>query len=222
MSGYFITGTDTGVGKTTISVALVRKLAQGGQRVVGMKPVASGCRKTAQGLRNEDAERLLAASSIDADYATVNPYAFEPAIAPHLAARDAGIRIELERIMDCYETLATTSGTVIVEGVGGWRVPLGRVITTEHLAKALNLPIILVVGIRLGCLNHALLTADAIQASGLSLVGWIANQVDPEMVRAQDNVEFLLGRISAPILGSVPFRTKDDSAQVESLLRLPE
>jgi len=222
VSGYFITGTDTGIGKTTMSVALVRMLAHGGQRVVGMKPVASGCRITSQGLRNEDAERLLAASSIDVDYATVNPYAFEPAIAPHLAARDAGIRIELERIVDCYEKLATTTDTVIVEGVGGWRVPLGRVITTEHLAKALNLPVILVVGMRLGCLNHALLTVDAIQDSGLSLAGWIANQVDPEMARVEDNIEFLHERISAPLLGSAPFMAKDDSALVETLLHLPE
>lgn len=222
MSGYFITGTDTGVGKTTISVALVRKLAQDGQRVVGMKPVASGCAITTQGLRNEDAERLIAASSVNAEYSTVNPYAFEPAIAPHLAARDAGVRIELERIIDCYETLATTSDWVVVEGVGGWRVPLGRVITTEHMAKALNLPIILVVGLRLGCLNHALLTADAIQDSGLPLAGWIANNIDPEMARVQDNIEFLVGRISAPLLGSVPFAASDDSVQVETLLHLPE
>jgi len=222
VSSYFITGTDTGVGKTTMSVALVRKLAQGGQRVVGMKPVASGCQRTPQGLRNSDAERLLAASSIDADYESVNPYAFEPAIAPHLAARDAGIRIELERIVDCYETLATTTDAVIVEGVGGWRVPLGRVITTEHLAKALNLPIILVVGLRLGCLNHALLTVAAIQDSGLPLAGWIANQVDPEMDRVQDNIASLVGRISAPLLGSVPFMARDDSVQVETRLHLPE
>jgi len=222
VSSYFITGTDTGVGKTTMSVALVRKLAQGGQRVVGMKPVASGCQRTPQGLRNSDAERLLAASSIDADYESVNPYAFEPAIAPHLAARDAGIRIELERIVDCYETLATTTDAVIVEGVGGWRVPLGRVITTEHLAKALNLPIILVVGLRLGCLNHALLTVAAIRDSGLPLAGWIANQVDPEMDRVQDNIASLVGRISAPLLGSVPFMARDDSVQVETRLHLPE
>jgi len=222
VSGYFITGTDTGVGKTTISVALIRQLAQAGHRVVGLKPVASGCRMTAQGLRNEDAERLHAASSIDIPYATINPYAFEPAIAPHLAAREAGIRIELERIVDCYETLATTSDRVVVEGVGGWRVPLGRVITTEHMAKSLNLPVILVVGMRLGCLNHALLTADAIQASGLPLAGWIANHLDPEMERVQDNVDTLTDRFSAPVLGSVPYGALENPELLESLFRLPE
>lgn len=222
MSGYFVTGTDTGVGKTAVSVALLRKLAQAGYRVVGMKPVASGCRMTARGLRNEDAEQLLAASSIDVEYEAINPYAFEPAIAPHLAARDAGMRIELERIVDCYETLATTSDRVVVEGVGGWRVPLGRVITTEHMAKALDLPVILVVGMRLGCLNHALLTADAIHASGLSLAGWIANHLDPEMERAQDNVDTLANRFSAPLLGSIPYLEENNPAQLETRFRLPE
>jgi len=222
VSGYFVTGTDTGVGKTAVSVALLRKLAQAGYRVVGMKPVASGCRMTARGLRNEDAEQLLAASSIDVEYEAINPYAFEPAIAPHLAARDAGMRIELERIVDCYETLATTSDRVVVEGVGGWRVPLGRVITTEHMAKALDLPVILVVGMRLGCLNHALLTADAIHASGLSLAGWIANHLDPEMERAQDNVDTLANRFSAPLLGSIPYLEENNPAQLETRFRLPE
>lgn len=220
MSGYFITGTDTGVGKTEITAALVRKLAGDGKQVIGMKPVASGCRLTPGGLRNEDAEQLLAASSVQADYELVNPYAFEPPIAPHLAARDAGTRIELERILDCYERLSDLADSVIVEGVGGWHVPLGRVITTEHLAKALNLPVILVVGMRLGCINHALLTADAVTAAGLSLVGWVANQVDPEMDRLSDNIESLRERIAAPMLGQVPFFPQCQPGQVESCLRM--
>lgn len=222
VSGYFVAGTDTGVGKTAVSAALISMLAGDGRRVAGMKPVASGCRDTAQGLRNEDAEALLAASSVSLEYGLVNPYAFAPAIAPHLAARDAGQRIELERILDSFYAIAKASETVVVEGVGGWRVPLGRVITTEHMAKAIDLPVILVVGMRLGCLNHALLTVDAIANAGMTLAGWVANQVDPDMARLEDNIATLASRIEAPLLGKIPWLDDPRPALVVTHLRLPD
>lgn len=205
MSSYFITGTDTGVGKTLIAAALIRLLARTGRRVVGMKPVASGCRQTGDGLRNDDAELLMAQASVSVPYAGVNPYAFEPAIAPHLAAREAGIRIELETILDTYETLAGMADSVIVEGVGGWRVPLGRVITTEHMARTLNLPVVLVVGLRLGCLNHALLTIEAINQAGLPLAGWVANYTGAGIDHGDDMVTTLTERTDAPLIGVIPY-----------------
>ena len=161
--GYFITGTDTGVGKTQIAAALITLLAQRHKRVVGMKPVASGCSENGGALRNADAQLLIEASSVDVDYADVNPYAFAPAIAPHVAAEDAGTKIELESVLDHFERLQQQADYVVVEGVGGWMVPLGHIITTEHMAKALDLPVVLVIGMRLGCLNHGLLTARAIR-----------------------------------------------------------
>lgn len=221
VSGYFVAGTDTGVGKTAISAAFIYKFAQGGQKVAGMKPVASGCRNTALGLRNEDAEILMSGASVQLEYDLVNPYAFAPAIAPHLAANEAGQKIELERIRDCFETIAQAVDFVVVEGVGGWRVPLGRVITTEHMAKALDLPVILVVGMRLGCLNHALLTVDAINQSGMRLAGWVANQVDPGMERVDENIETLCQRIDAPLLGRIPCSEKIDPASIAANLQLP-
>lgn len=222
VSGYFITGTDTGVGKTAVSAALIHKLVAEGHRVAGMKPVASGCRDSAQGLRNEDAEALLAASSVALEYGLVNPYAFAPAIAPHLAARESGQRIELQRILDCFETIAGECDHVVVEGVGGWRVPLGRVITTEHMAKALDLSVIMVVGMRLGCLSHALLTVEAICNAGMTLAGWVANELDPEMERLEDNIETLVGRIEAPLLGKIPRLDDPGPALVAAHLRVPE
>jgi dethiobiotin synthetase len=221
VSSYFVTGTDTGVGKTLVSTSLLRKLAANGRRVIGMKPVASGCRSTDQGLRNEDAERLIAESTENTDYATINPYAFEPAIAPHLAAHDAGIRIELETIVDRYRALCRLADCVVVEGVGGWRVPLGQELTTEHMAKALNLPIILVVGMRLGCLNHALLTTEAIHAAGLQLTGWVANRLGADMERIDDNIHSLSSRLPAQLLGVIPPIPAEDPARVDRYLRLP-
>ena len=220
MSGYFITGTDTGVGKTMIAAALIRVLAKSGHKVVGMKPVASGCRQTEDGLRNDDAERLMAQASVSAPYASVNPYAFEPAIAPHIAAREAGIRIELETIIDSFETLSATADSIIVEGVGGWRVPLGRVITTEHMAKALNLPVVLVVGLRLGCLNHALLTVEAIKLAGLPLAGWVANRVEAGVDHGDEMVGTLVHHIAAPLVGDVPFSENGTIDSVAAYLNL--
>jgi len=163
---------------------------------------------------------LMAAATELQDYPLVNPYAFAPAIAPHLAANEAGQKIELERILDSFEAISGTSDLVVVEGVGGWRVPLGRVITTEHMAKALDLPVVLVVGIRIGCINHALLTVDAIDRAGLRLAGWIANQVSQDMERTEENIETLQQRIEAPKLGQIPFTESPDPVSMAALLQL--
>jgi len=196
--GYFITGTDTGVGKTVITLGLMQHFRQQVKTVAAMKPVASGCEQTAEGLRNDDALQLMQQSSICLDYDLVNPYAFEPAIAPHIAAAQCGVRIEPEKIRRIYATLTEQADCVLVEGVGGWQVPLNDRLGMADLAVLLGLDIILVVAMRLGCLNHALLTAAAIQSSGLKLAGWVANCLPPV------NINALKSRISAPLLGIVP------------------
>jgi dethiobiotin synthetase len=203
--GYFITGTDTGVGKTVVTLALMQCLQARGLRVVAMKPVASGCRRTVQGLRNDDALQLQNQGSRAVQYDAVNPYAFEPAIAPHLAAAEAGVRIDLAAIRTEFERLAARADRVCVEGVGGWLVPLNESQTVADLAAVLGLDIILVVGIRLGCLNHALLTARAIRAAGLRLAGWVANRSSPGGERIGGNIAALGERLAAPLLGTIPF-----------------
>lgn len=203
--GYFVTGTDTGVGKTVVTLGLMRGLQARGLRVVAMKPVASGCRRTAQGLRNDDALQLQRQGSLPLDYGDVNPYAFEPAIAPHLAAAEAGVRIDPETIRKGFERLAGQADRVCVEGVGGWLVPLNETHTVADLAGVLGLGVILVVGIRLGCLNHALLTAQAIRAAGLGLAGWVANLPSPGSERIGENIAALEERLAAPRLGTVPY-----------------
>jgi dethiobiotin synthetase len=205
--GWFITGTDTGAGQTRIACLLLEALAREGRRAVGMKPVASGCRETAAGLRSEDAESLLAASGGSADYAEINPYAFVPAMAPHLAARETGIEIRLEKILDNFQHLRQKAPWLVVEGVGGWEVPLGEHLTMAEVARAMRLPVILVVGLRLGCLNHALLTASAIRREGVPLAGWIANQIDPAMMHVDENIATLNERIAAPLLARFPYRS---------------
>lgn len=219
-SGYFVTGTDTGVGKTLVSVALVRALRRNGVEAAGMKPVSAGCRATAEGLRNDDAEALLAASGLDLRYAQVNPYAFEPPIAPHIAAADAGIEIAVDGLVTAFRALAERVDCVVVEGVGGFAVPLSEVETTADLARALDLPVILVVGMRLGCLNHALLTRAAIAAEGLPCAGWVANCVDPEMARVQENIDALRLRLDAPLLAVVPWQSPADPDAVAAALDL--
>ena len=177
----FITGTDTGIGKSLISASLLRALQAQGVRAFGMKPVASGCTPTPQGLRNDDAELLRTHGSGAPDYALVNPYALAEPIAPHLAARHAGIMIELPPLRDAYAALSTMSQCVVVEGVGGWAVPLSDSLMQADLVRDFKLPVMLVVGLRLGCINHALLSARAIATDGCELIGWIANQIDPQM-----------------------------------------
>ena len=201
---YFIAGTDTGVGKTLITSALVHRFAQAGLRSVGMKPVAAGCEWLDGRLMSEDVVQLVAASNVEVDLDLVNPYAFAPPIAPHIAADKAGVLIELPVIQQAFETLQGQVDSVMVEGVGGFRVPLGLKTDTADLAQTLGLPVLLVVGMRLGCINHTLLTVDAIQARGLKLAGWVANCIDPEMAVLDDNIAALRQRIPAPCVGIVP------------------
>ncbi len=216
--GVFITGTDTGIGKTVVSAALLALLRARGVSAVGMKPIASGCERTSRGLRNADAELLLAHGADHPDYALVNPYAFADPIAPHLAAADAHITIEVERIEAAFAALSTMSQCVVVEGVGGWMAPLGPVLMQDEIVRRLKLPVILVVGLRLGCLNHALLTARAIRASGCELVGWIGNSIDAGMSRRDDNLATLRECLGAPCLGVLPFAEAPDPAALASYL----
>jgi dethiobiotin synthetase len=203
--GLFITGTDTGCGKTEITLGLMQALQQRGEKVVGMKPVASGAEETAEGLRNEDALRIHRQGGSELPYAWINPFAYAPPIAPHLAAQSAGRPIDLQRIADHFERLADKADRVLVEGVGGWLVPLTGEATVADLALRLELPVILVVGMRLGCINHALLTDAAIRQSGARLLGWVANQVEPQMASREGNLQTLQKRLSAPCLGVVPW-----------------
>ena len=217
--GYFVTGTDTGVGKTLVACALLRAYASRGLRAIGMKPVAAGAALESGALVNDDVMALKAASSSKVSDELLNPYCFAPAIAPHLAAAEAGVEIELERILLAYRALAASAERVIVEGAGGFLLPLGPRLDGAHLACALGLPVVLVVGMRLGCLNHALLTAEAVRASGLALAGWIANHIDPDMARADENVAALAERLAAPLFARVPYCGMPDAARAATLLR---
>jgi len=202
--GVFIAGTDTGIGKTFVACALLHALRGAGMRASGMKPVASGCERTPLGLRNEDALALIEASDPQPDYTLCNPYAFEPAIAPHLAANDGGMEIQLAAIEAAYAQLAAHSDCIVVEGVGGWMVPLSDSLDAGAIPRVLNLPVILVVGLRLGCINHARLSARAIQDGDCELLGWIGNTMDPAMERREDNIETLRRVLPTPCLGVLP------------------
>jgi dethiobiotin synthetase len=203
--GIYVTGTDTGVGKTIASAALLHALGARGLQAVGMKPVASGCSSTVDGWRNDDALVLLEASDPPPRYEDVNPYALPAATAPELAAREIGLEVALQPIVDAYRRLAAKAGVVVVEGVGGWAAPLSARLDQRDLVRALGLPVIMVVGLRLGCINHARLTADAIVADGARLAGWIGNDVDPGLAQADAYFELLRPRIAAPCLGRLPF-----------------
>jgi len=201
MSGYFIVGTDTGVGKTLVASALITRMVAAGMRVAAMKPISAGCVHTAEGWLNDDVARLRQAANVKLPLALINPYAFEMAIAPHIAAEQAGVEIDLALIEQAYRAISAQADTVIVEGVGGFLVPLSRQQTAADLALRLNLPLVLVIGMRLGCLNHALLTVEAIQRRGLTLAGWVANPIDPNMMAFDANLASLKARIAAPFWG---------------------
>ncbi|HCJ28195.1 MAG TPA: dethiobiotin synthase [Pseudomonas sp.] len=204
-AAFFVTGTDTEVGKTTIAAGLLHAARQSGLSTAAAKPVASGCEMTTDGLRNSDALALLGECTLSMRYEAVNPFAFEPAIAPHLAAREAGVDLSVARLADpVRQMLALQADFSLVEGAGGWRVPLVGGETLSDLAMQLGLPVILVVGVRLGCINHALLSAEAIERDGLRLAGWVANIVDPSTSRLEENLATLAERLSAPCLGRVP------------------
>lgn len=196
----FITGTDTEIGKTHVACGLIRAAVAAGLRVAPFKPVAAGCADTPHGLRNDDAEALIAASGRDWPYATVNPYALRDPIAPHLAAADAGVTVEPARIAACHAELAAEADLVVAEGAGGWAVPLGDDLDFPTLVAAQGWPVVLVVGMRLGCLNHARLSAAAI-ARAAPLAGWIANVLPPEQPRLSDNLATLSMWLDAPRLG---------------------
>ena len=207
MSGrsFFVTGTDTGVGKTVVACGLVRAFAAAGERVAVMKPVASGADRTPEGLRNADAQALLQAASVPLTYAQVNRYCFEPPISPHIAAEEAGIEIDIGMIEADFQALQVISDRVIVEGAGGWLAPLGARSSMADLARALGTPAVLVVALKLGCLNHAELTRRAIEAQRVPFAGWIANRAEPPMARESENLATLARRLGAPPLAIVPF-----------------
>ena len=214
--GYFVTGTDTGVGKTVVACALLHAFAAAGRSVVGMKPVAAG----RENGRFDDVEALLAASDVEAPLNLISPYAFDPPIAPHVAAAIEGVKIDMEVIARACDELTRLADIVIVEGAGGFMIPLNATRTSADLAQALNLPVILVVGMRLGCLNHALLTREAIEARGLRCAGWVANCVEPAMPHLEANLRTLDDRLNCPRLGLVPHSPNPDPRNVAQLLLL--
>ena len=228
MSGFFITGTDTGVGKTLVTAELLRAYDVKGVRAVGMKPVAAGLNLHEGEWINDDVLMLKSASNAEVIHkmssASINPYALKRAIAPHIAAEQEGICIESEPILAAYHHIAAHAEVVLVEGVGGFKVPLSETFDSAQLACAMNLPLILVVGMRLGCLNHALLSVDSIRAHGLTLAAWVANVIDPEMSALEENIAALDERIAAPRLGTIPYlgdATSHAKSDVAAYLRLP-
>ena len=184
-----------------------------------MKPVASGCDSSAVGLRNQDAMQIMQACSSVLPYSQVNPYAFEPAIAPHVAAARSGDDISITKIVSVYSDLEEAADRVVVEGVGGWQVPLGDETMLVDVARRLKLPVILVVGLRLGCINHALLTAAAIKSSGLAFAGWVANQLQPGLEAMDEIIETLQGRIDAPLLGEFPWSEEPKAGEMADCLQ---
>jgi dethiobiotin synthetase len=212
MASLYVSGTDTGIGKTRASVTLLHVLRQRGLRAVGMKPLASGCERGADGWRNDDALALQQASDPRPAYDDVNPYALPQPLAPELAARDAGIDVALGPILAAHARLAAQADIVVVEGVGGWAAPLSASLDQADLARALRTPVVLVVGLRLGCINHARLSARAIVADGLALAGWIASDVDPDMAQRDANFALLEQRMPAPCWGRLPYLPDFDPA----------
>lgn len=203
---FFVAGTDTDAGKTLVASAILEKARQMGLETVAVKPVASGCEQTPDGLRNSDALALMDAMTADLPYEQVNPIAFEPAIAPHIAAMRANKQLSVSRLAGyCNGVLMRACDLVIIEGAGGWRVPLNPRETLADLVQELNLPVILVVGVKLGCINHALLTVEAIERDGLQVAGWVANRIDPDMSCYEENMMTLRSLINAPCLGEIPF-----------------
>lgn len=218
---YFITGTDTEIGKTTVAAGLLHAARLAGLSTAAAKPVASGCDITAEGLRNADALALLGECSLPLAYEQVNPFAFEPAIAPHLAAREMGVELSVAALSGpVHSVLELGADFTVVEGAGGWRVPLAGEESLSDLAVTLGLPVILVVGVRLGCINHAVLSAEAIQRDGLQLAGWVANIVDPQTSRLEENLATLAERLPAPCIGRVPRLSSATPAAVAAHLDL--
>jgi len=203
---FFVTGTDTSVGKTTVTVRLMQQLVAQGLTVIGMKPVASGCEWVDGRWQNDDVLQLTAASNVSAPAELVNPYCFEPAIAPHIAAAQAGVEVDFDVIRAAYEQLTTMADVVIVEGAGGLLVPLNATQSIADLIQALSLPALVVVGMRLGCINHALLTAQVLKQRNIDFCGWVANNIDPQMSVPQENLQSLITGLQQPPVLQVPFQ----------------
>lgn len=216
---YFITGTDTHVGKTWVTVALMRYFKQQGLSVIGMKPVAAGCEADNGELKNDDALLLQAEASVAVDYPLLNPYAYALPVSPHLAGRDNPVR--LDQVLGCFHELQTQADVLLVEGAGGWYAPVNDRETISDLAQALALPVVLVVAIRLGCINHALLSYRAIVQSGLPCAGWIANCTDPDMLCLTENIATLEHLLAAPLLGVLPYQAQADFDLLAQRLGLP-
>ncbi|USE36980.1 dethiobiotin synthase [Endozoicomonas sp. SCSIO W0465] len=220
---YFVTGTDTDAGKTVITCGLLEAARLTGLTTLALKPVSAGCHQSENGLnsalRNQDALALMEAMTLSLPYEQVNPLALEPPVAPHIAAAEAGVCITLDRLVGyCRGALMHKSDLALIEGAGGWRVPLNSREMISGLAKALNTPAILVVGMKLGCISQALLTAEAILRDGVKLAGWVANQIDPGMSRYEENFQTLKNLIPAPCLGVVPFLSDTSSGRVAGYL----
>ncbi len=216
---FFVTGTDTGVGKTLVSESLLYAAAERGLTTAALKPVAAGCEQTPDGLRNEDALILQQAINTPLSYEQINPIALEPPMAPHVAAEQAGRRITVDRLVGfCRGILMQPFDFVVVEGAGGWRVPINHRETLADVAKSLSLPVIMVVGMRLGCLNHAWLTAEAIRRDGLPLAGWVSSHIDPEMPAYQESLDTLERCLPAPCLGHIPFSHNPQGIDIQKHL----
>lgn len=222
MSGFYVTGTDTGAGKSLASAVLLHALRRGGATAVGMKPVASGCVATADGLRNDDALALIAASEPRPPYALVNPFALPEPTAPQIAAALAGVEVTLPPLLAAYRQLAAMADHVVVEGVGGWRAPLADGLEQAHLVRALDLPVILVVGLKLGCLNHARLTAEAIAADGGRLVGWIVSAVAPPDRHDDAYLALLRAALPVPCLGVLPHSPGAEASALQRHVAVPD
>lgn len=215
---YFLTGTDTEIGKTFITCALLQRAAQLGLKAAGVKPIAAGTDALGH---NEDVENILAASNLALPKKIINPYCFKAAVAPHIAAAEEGVSIDFATIKSACASAMQQADLVIIEGVGGFCVPLGVDRNSADLAVALGLPVILVIGLRLGCINHALLTAEAIKARGLTIAGWVANRIDPAMPRFEENLATLQSLLAAPLLGVVPYNPAGGSQAAATHLQLP-
>lgn len=206
--GYFVTGTDTGIGKTWTSLILMQYFQQKGKTVIGMKPIAAGCEMLGGQLKNEDALQLQEQSSIEIAYDLINPYAFSQPVSPHIAAKKAGQKVDIMQIQQVYLQLEALADVVVVEGVGGWMVPLNDKQDVSHLAELLNLPIIVVVGMRLGCINQARLTFEAIRQLGLRCEGWVASCVEENMQELDANIKTLEAVVGMPLLAIFPYEEK--------------
>lgn len=214
-NGVFITGTDTGIGKTWFTIALMEKLKKQGHQVSGMKPIATGAILNNDKLINEDANQIMQHCSEPTNYELINPVVFELPVSPHIAVSQKNEVVDLDQIMDCYKQLASNSEDVIVEGIGGWRVPISEGLSLVDLVRALDLPIILVVGFKLGCINHAILTAEAIRADGLSLIGWASNQLDKDYLFTEETIKTLKKALACPHIANLPYA--DDFVSDEAL-----